>query len=47
LKEWGKVRKVFQTANVKKTTEPTWNESFQLYATSNRSPLCIRACVLR
>lgn len=32
LKEFGKIRKVFQTANVKKTVEPTWNESFQLYA---------------
>ncbi|ELR23885.1 SH3 domain containing protein [Acanthamoeba castellanii str. Neff] len=30
LKEFGKIRKVFQTANIKKTVEPTWNESFQL-----------------
>jgi hypothetical protein len=37
LKEFGKIRKVFQTANIKKTVEPTWNESFQLYALTTQS----------
>lgn len=37
LKEWGKLRKVFQTAILKKTHSFIWNESFQLYVVRHGS----------